>query len=178
MMGAGATETVTFHEGWHQYADFYFDHPETAKKHGSLHRWFDEGHGDFFGSFRWGSSGWKYVGSKMRYDDCKQMVRQGDYVPFRELVHWPVQRFYTDRPSYRYAQAFSMIDFLRRGEKDKGRDPRWNDALDMYRKVMLVTGDSKQASDIAFRGFTDADWKALEEAWKAWVKGPQFLNGG
>ena len=35
----------------------------------------------------------------------------------------------------------------------------------------------RHASDIAFRGFTDADWKALEEAWKAWVKGPQFLGG-
>jgi hypothetical protein len=175
-MGAGATETVTYHEGWHQYADFYFDHPQTTHS-GTLHRWFDEGHGDYFGSFRWGQNGWKYIGSKMRYSDCKEMVRSGDYVPWKELVHWPVQRFYTDRAPYRYAQAFSMIDFLRRGEKERGFDPRWADALDMYRKVMLVHGQSKLASDTAFRGFSDADWKALEDAWKAWVGGPKFLSG-
>ncbi|MFY9346051.1 MAG: hypothetical protein WAT39_26410 [Planctomycetota bacterium] len=176
MMGQGATETVTYHEGWHQYADFYFDHPQTARR-GSLHRWFDEGHGDYFGSFRWGQQGWKYVGSKMRYADCKQMVRQGDYVPFRDIVHWDRQRFYAKNAPYYYAQAYSMVDFLRRGDKEKGWDARWGEALDMYRKVILVHGQSKLASDTAFRGFTDADWKALEEAWKAWVSGPKFLNG-
>ena len=176
MMGQGATETVTYHEGWHQFADFYF-HPPGAKKHAVLHRWFDEGHGDYFGSFRWGASGWKYVGSKMRYDDCKQMVRQGDFVPLKQLVYWPRQRFYTDRPSYRYAQAFAMIDFFRRGAKQSGFRPQWGEALDMYRKVVLVHGDAKLAVDTAFRGFSDADWKALEDAWKSWVAGPQFLSG-
>ncbi len=176
MMGQGATETVTYHEGWHQYADFYF-HPSWAKKHATLQRWFDEGHGDYFGSFRWGTNGWKYVGSKMRYEECKEMIRKGDYVPFRDLVHWPVQRFYTDRPTYRYAQAFAMIDFLRRGEKQSGWQAKWGQILDVYRKVVLLEGDAKLAVDTAFRGFTDADWKAIEEAWKAWVGGPQFLSG-
>ena len=176
MMGAGATEAVTYHEGWHQYADFYFHHPETPK-HASLHRWFDEGHGDFFGSFRYGTGGWKYLGSAMRYQDCKGMVRSGDYVPFKEIVYWSRQRFYSDKATDYYAQAFSMIDFLRRGQKSKGYQERWGDILDMYRKVMLVKGEPKLAVDTAFRGFTDDDWKALEEAWKAWVDGGQFLNG-
>jgi len=176
MMGSGATETVTYHEGWHQYADFYFDHPDSAK-HEQLHRWFDEGHGDYFGSFRWGQSGWKYLGSDMRYSDCKQMVRNEDYVPFKEIVYWDMRQFYGARASYYYAQAFSMIDFFRRGEKSRGWDPRWGGALDMYRKVMLVYGDTKRASDTAFLKFTDADWKALEDAWKAWVGSSQFLNG-
>jgi hypothetical protein len=176
MMGPGATETVTYHEGWHQFADFYF-HPPGQKKRAVLHRWFDEGHGDYFGSFRWGSQGWKYVGSKMRAEDCKAMVRQGDYVPWKDILHWPVQRFYTDRPAYRYAQAYSMIDFLRRGEKEKGWQPRWGEVLDMYRKVVLVHGDAKLAVDTAFRGFTDDDWKAIEAAWKSWVSGPHFLKG-
>jgi hypothetical protein len=47
----------------------------------------------------------------------------------------------------------------------------------MYRKVMLVHGEDKLAVDTAFRDFTDADWKAMEEAWKAWVSGPHFLSG-
>lgn len=176
MMGQGATETVTYHEGWHQYADFYFHPPET-KKYATLHRWFDEGHGDYFGSFRYGTGGWKYVGSKMRYDDCKNMVRVGDYVPFRDILNWDRRRFYSQKAPYYYAQAYSMIDFFRRGEKEKGWQPRWGEAIDMYRKVVLVHGDAKLAVDTAFRGFTDADWKTLEEAWKAWVAGSKFLSG-
>lgn len=176
MMGSGATETVTYHEGWHQYADFYFDHPDRSK-HDDLHRWFDEGHGDFFGSFRWSGSGWKYLGSKMRYDDCKQMVRAGDFVPFKDLVYWDRRKFYGNNAPYYYAQAFSMIDFLRRGEKARGWQARYGEVLDLYRKVMLVKGDAKLAVDTAFRGFTDADWAAIEEAWKGWVGGPNFSNG-
>lgn len=176
MMGSGATESVTYHEGWHQYADFYFHHPETPK-HASLHRWFDEGHGDYFGSFRLGTGGWKYLGSKMRYDDCKQMVRKGDYVPFKDIVYWDRRRFYSEKAPYYYAQAFSMIDFLRRGQKAKGYEERWGEILDMYRKVMLVKGEPKLAVDTAFREFTDEDWKKLEEAWKAWVDGSNFMNG-
>ncbi|MEO6596122.1 MAG: hypothetical protein ABIP94_15340, partial [Planctomycetota bacterium] len=177
MMGSGATETVTYHEGWHQYGDFYFNHPD-AKKHVSLHRWFDEGHGDYFGSFRWGSTGWKYVGSKMRYDDCKQMVRAGDYVPWKEIVKWDRRRFYSGRAPYYYAQAFSMIDFLRRGQKlGRGWDERYAGILDMYRKVMLVHGDEDLAVDTAFREFKDEDWKKVEEAWKAWVSSSHFENG-
>jgi hypothetical protein len=176
MMGTGATETVTYHEGWHQFADFYF-HPAETKKHATLHRWFDEGQGDYFGSFRLGQTGWKYYGSKMRYDDCKQMVRQGDYVPFQEIVYWDQRRFYSGRAAYYYAQAYSMVDFFRRGEKAKGWQPRYGEVLDLYRKVVLTTGDAKLAVDTAFRDFKPEDWTALEEAWKAWVSGVDFLNG-
>lgn len=176
MMGKGATETVTYHEGWHQYADHYFHHPDSPK-HAVLHRWFDEGHGDYFGSFRWATNDWKYVGSKMRYDNCREMVRKGDYVPFKEIVHWPRQRFYTDRGPYRYAQAYSMIDFMRRGHDARGFKQQWGEALDMYRKVTLVKGDTKLAVDTAFRGFTDEDWTEFEEAWKEWVQSKRFLNG-
>jgi len=177
MMGSGATETVTYHEGWHQYADHYFHHPDTPK-HAELHRWFDEGQGDYFGSFRWGQSGWKYVGSKMRFDDCKAMVRTGDYVPFKDIVRWDRRQFYSAKAPYYYAQAFSMIDFLRRGDKDAHNwKPQYGEVLDLYRKVVLLQGDAKAAVEMAFHGFTDDDWKKLEEAWKAWVNGPNFMNG-
>ena len=167
---------MTYHEGWHQYADFYFHHPDS-KKHGVLHRWFDEGHGDFFGSFRWGMNGWKYVGSKMRYDDVKNMARVGDYVPFKDIVNWDRRRFYSERAPYYYAQAYSMIDFLRRAEKSRDWEPRYGEILDDYRKVMLYEGDGKLSVDTAFREFKDEDWKKLEEAWKAWVTSNHFMNG-
>jgi hypothetical protein len=176
MMGKGATETVTYHEGWHQFADFYF-HPPESEKHATLHRWFDEGHGDYFGCFRWGSRGWKYMGSKMRYSDCKQMVRKGDYVPFKDIVRWPRQLFYAARAPYYYAQAFSMVDFFRRGQKSKGWQEKWGEIPEMYRRVILIKGDAKLAVDVAFRDFKDEDWKELEDAWKAWVSSSKFLKG-
>lgn len=167
---------MTFHEGWHQYADFYFDHPQSKRK-GSLHRWFDEGHGDYFGSFRLVGDNWKYVGSKMRFEDVKNMARVGDFVPFQKIVFWDRRQFYSERAPYYYAQAFSMIDYLRRGQKSRAWKPEYGEILDMYRKVMLVHGDSKLASQTAFRNFKDEDWRALEAAWKAWVTGPDFLSG-
>lgn len=177
MMGKGATETVVYHEGWHQFADLYFNHPDTPKN-GDLQRWFDEGHGDYFGSFRWGSGGWRYSGSKMRYSSVKEMVRVGDYVPFKEIVTWHKRRFYTGRPPYYYAQAYSMIDYLRRGNLlKKYWKPEYGDILDMYRKVMLVHGDEKLAVNTAFRDMTDEDWVALEDAWKAWVGSKYFKRG-
>jgi hypothetical protein len=176
MMGSGATETVAYHEGWHQYADFYFDHPQSKRK-GSLHRWFDEAHGDYFGAFRLVGNNWKYVGSKMRYEDCKNMVRVGDYVPFSKIVYWDRRQFYSERAPYYYAQAFSMIDYMRRGQKSRGWKAEYGEILDVYRKVMLVHGDSRLASDTAFRNFKEEDWAALETAWKAWVSSPDFLNG-
>jgi len=176
MMGAGATETVTYHEGWHQFADLYF-HPPESPKRATLQRWFDEGHGDYFGGHRWGSSGWKYTGSKMRYASCKQMVRKGDYVPFKEIVTWGMRRFYGAKAAYYYAQAFSMIDFLRRGQKSKGWDPKWGEILEMYRRVVSLKGDATAAVEIAFREFDDAEWTKLEEAWKAWVSSGKFLKG-
>lgn len=176
MMGKGATETVTYHEGWHQFADLYF-HPPESPKRATLQRWFDEGHGDYFGSHRWGSSGWKYTGSDMRYSSCKQMVRKGDFVPFKEIVTWGMRRFYTAEAAYYYAQAFSMIDFLRRGEGSKDWNPKWGEILEMYRRVVLIKGDAEEAVKIAFREFDDAEWTRLEDAWKEWVSSNKFLKG-
>ncbi|MFT7537685.1 MAG: hypothetical protein ACI85K_003646, partial [Hyphomicrobiaceae bacterium] len=176
MMGKGATETVTYHEGWHQFADLYF-HPPESPKRATLQRWFDEGHGDYFGSHRWGSSGWKYTGSDMRYSSCKQMVRKGDFVPFKEIVTWGMRRFYTAEAAYYYAQAFSMIDFLRRGEGSKDWNPKWGEILEMYRRVVLIKGDAEEAVKIAFREFDDAEWTRLENAWKEWVSSNKFLKG-
>lgn len=176
MMGAGATESVTFHEGWHQFADFYF-HPPGEKKHANLHRWFDEGIGDYFGSYRLTGANWKYVGSDMRFADCRNMAKKGDFVPFKDIVSWSRRQFYSQRAPYYYAQAYSMVDFFRRGEKAKGWQPRYGEVLDTYRKVTLTTGDTKRAVEVAFQGFTDKDWEDLQTAWKGWVLSPQFLGG-
>ncbi|MEE9126973.1 MAG: hypothetical protein V3U11_07520, partial [Planctomycetota bacterium] len=101
-----------------------------------------------------------------------------DYVPFKDIVRWSRRRFYSGKAPYYYAQAYSMIDYFRRGHLLKKKwDPRYGEVLDMYRKVILVHADSKRATSTAFRGFKDEDWKKLEGAWKAWVKSSNFKGG-
>lgn len=189
LMGSGATETVAFHEGWHQYADSYFRKPKrkapgSEKKDASateaadvgevgepgaeLHRWFDEGTGDYFGSYVWNGSKWSYFASKMRKGDIKVIVNTGKQVPLREIVSWNKDRFYGAGAADYYAQAYSMIDFFRRGKTmGAGWDDAWAKILDTYRDKMLETGDQKKAVEAAFQG---VDWDKLEAAWLRWVK--------
>ncbi len=160
----GATETVTFHEGWHQYCDSYFGT--------ELHRWFDEGHGDFFGSFVRRGKKWHYKGSMMRQKWVQLMVKKEDYVSFKDIVTWNKDKFYTNRAAYYYAQAYGMIDFLRRGKKlGKLWNQDWANILETYRSTAFKTKDQKAAVEAAFK---DVDFDAMEEAWKAWVKSKHF----
>ena len=197
LMGSGATETVAFHEGWHQYADCYFrkakkkpagsEKKEPDGKDGKeggtvteidleelmgssveLHRWFDEGTGDFFGSYVWNGSKWTYFASKMRKGDIKVIVNTGKHVPLREIVTWNKDRFYGANASDYYAQAYSMIDFFRRGKSmGSGWDDAWGKILEIYRERMLENGDGKKAVEAAFQG---VDWDKLEASWIRWVK--------
>lgn len=164
MRKRGYVETVTYHEGWHQYCNAYFNGAE-------VHRWFDEGHGDFFGAHL---PGGRYIGSDMRYKWVKLMVNKGDFVPFKDIVRWPRSRFYGNpRTAYFYAQAFGMIDFLRFGHRMGKRDfdPAWSGILETYRKTMLETKDCKKATEAAFKG---VDYAAMEAAWKKYVDSPRF----
>ena len=192
-LGKGLAETVCFHEGWHQYSDSYFRRkgkkldskpkdPEgtgaaPTEKDGSdpgaeLHRWFDEGTGDYFGSYVWNNGKWSYFASKMRKADIKVSVNTNKHVPLREIVTWNKDRFYGGRASDYYAQGYSMIDFFRRGKAMGNEfDPRWGKVLDIYRDTMLETGDQKKAVEAAFK---DVDWDKLEAAWIKWVK--EFLK--
>ncbi|MFQ5507196.1 MAG: DUF1570 domain-containing protein, partial [Planctomycetota bacterium] len=148
------TENVAFHEGWHQYADAYFPGAQ-------LHRWFDEGMGDFFGSMkRIGKNRWKRMASKMRKGTIRSLVSSRKHVPLQEIVRWHKDKFYGGRASDYYAQGWAMVDFFMRRKKYKHH-------LDTYVKATLETKDTDKATDEAFKG---VDWLKLEKEWKAYVK--------
>jgi hypothetical protein len=160
----GLTRAVAFHEGWHQYSDKYFNLEFKSE----LHRWFDEGTGDFFGSHTWNGRKWEYETSKMRKVPIKTIVNTKKFVPWREIVSWNKDKFYGNRASDYYAQGYSMVDFLRNGSKNRMRwDPTWENILDTYRATMLEQKDQKKAVEAAFQG---VDWEKIEAAWLAWVK--------
>lgn len=158
----GLTDAVTFHEGWHQYCDSYFGT--------ELHRWFDEGTGDFFGSYELqGRDKWKYEPSKMRKDSLRRMLNEDSWVRFSEIVTWNKDKFYGGRATDYYAQGYAMIDFFRRGPDKLGRkwNPEWSKILETYRDVALKTKKQKEACEAAFK---DADWEGMEKLWLEWVK--------
>ncbi|MCA8952296.1 MAG: DUF1570 domain-containing protein, partial [Planctomycetes bacterium] len=176
-LGKGATEAVVYHEGWHQFADSYFG-SAGSKQRDPLHRWFDEGHGDYFGSFDLARGRWHYQGSAMRGRTIEYLQKTGRVPSLEELVHWPRERFYGPTASQNYAVAYALVDFLRRGDRlRKHWKPIYASVLDDYKNVMLVFGDSQRATDVAFREFTAEDWRDLQQAWNEWVTSSYFKDG-
>ncbi len=159
-LGLFKTDTVAFHEGWHQYAHFWFPGAE-------LHRWFDEGTGDYFGSMkRLGRNNWKPETSKMRKETIRELVRSGSTVKLQEIVHWHKDKFYSAKATDYYAQGWAMIDFFMRGPKTSAWNKAWDTILPTYIRVALETKDTKEAVKQAF---ADVDWDELEEAFKTYV---------
>ncbi len=159
--GGFSVETVAYHEGWHQYAHFWFPGAH-------LHRWFDEGHGDFFGSMvRKGKKHWVPAKSKMRTATIKSLVATKKFVPLNAIVRWHTDKFYgPGAPNY-YAEGWAIVDFLRRGKKTAFWNKKWDRILPTYIKVALETKDTDKAIEEAFKG---VDWVKFQAAWVKYVK--------
>ena len=158
-MGTGGTDTVAFHEGWHQYCDTYFGF--------ELQRWFDEGHGDYFGSFIRKGTNWGYEVSKMRKQGLNEQVRNKSFVPLKEIVYWNKDKFYGAKAVTYYEQAYGMVDFLRRGNKTPLWKKEWDNIIPVYVKTAMDTKDQKKAVDAAFAG---VDWDEFEKNWVDYVR--------
>ncbi|MCH2111444.1 MAG: hypothetical protein MK213_01185, partial [Planctomycetes bacterium] len=73
--------TVT-HEAFHQYCHFLFDESEA-------HRWFDEGHGDYYGFFEFKGKKAKAEykrGGESRLAEIKPWIKSGNYTPISKLL--------------------------------------------------------------------------------------------
>ena len=154
---------TTMHEGWHQYGHSYFG--ESAE----LHRWFDEGSGDFYGSNTKAGGKWSYKVDKGRKTSIASQIARKNYIPLREIVGWSKDKFYGPRAPDHYAEGYSLVDFFRRGPDVLGKkfDPAWGKVLETYRLSMLETKNQKTAVEKAFEG---VDFDKLEAAWMDWVK--------
>lgn len=164
LKGYASIEEIAFHEGWHQYADSYYGNDIE------LHRWYDEGLGEFFGSHKRKGRGWKYEVLKGRMRSIKSQMSRDTFIPNRELVTWDRSKFYgSPRSSDHYAQAYSIIDFLQRGPDKLGKrfKPEWKEILDTYRTTILKTKSQKKAVEKAFE---NVDWDEFDAMWLDWVK--------
>lgn len=118
------TLAVMTHEGFHQYCHFLFDRSEA-------HRWFDEGHGDYYGA-------WELRGKKLkpapdmrgglaRVPEIKEMLRNGAIKPLSEHIRYDHGSWQGQGPSNVscYAQSFALIYFLREGARKKVKSRYW-----------------------------------------------------
>jgi hypothetical protein len=110
---------VMTHEGFHQYCHFLFGETEA-------HRWYDEGHGDYYGGFDL-KNGKLVVDAHMssglkRITEIKDMIKEGTYKPVSAHLRYNHGEWQTQGPSNVscYAQSWSIIYFLRQGMRGKG----------------------------------------------------------
>jgi hypothetical protein len=116
-----ATYAVVVHESFHQYCHFLFDQAEA-------HRWFDEGHGDYYGGLEFKTSRPK-ITTRMppglnRLDVIREMVREGSYKPIKDHVNYDHRSWQSQGPTNVscYGQSWSIVYYLRQGAE--GNVPR------------------------------------------------------
>jgi hypothetical protein len=122
--GKSMTLSVMAHEGFHQYCHFLFGRAEA-------HRWFDEGHGDYYGA--WRLKGKKLVqqedmkGGLARMPELKTMFRNDDIKALSKHIRADHSTWQNQGPSNVscYAQSFGLIYFLRQGAKRKISAKYW-----------------------------------------------------
>ena len=184
--GTASTMSVMTHEAFHQYCHFLFNRSEA-------HRWFDEGHGDYYGAFK--MKGSKLVpeddmkGGLSRLPLLKTMIREGTYKPLRRHVRFDHGEWQTQGPGNTgcYSQSFGLIYFLREGTRGKVKKKYWKEEyadiipnymkyLDEGYKEIYATIKEEAEEQVQLLTDNDGDFELIESA-KAAVERPwDFLH--
>ena len=147
-----------YHEGWHQYFDFYI--PGSP-------RWFDEGFAEVFeattvtrGRTRLGRNT-----HQARY--AAQLLKQNKLIPIRELIRMDHQSFMAQMNTT-YAQSYSFITFLM---NFKSQNQRLQDSVRRFYKdyfwELRKGTDPEKAVDVVFG---NVKLEVLENLWKKSVR--------
>ncbi len=132
------TYGVLTHEAFHQYCHFLFDESEA-------HRWFDEGHGDYYAAAEF--RGRKVtIRAKMKGEDrltqIRQMIRDGTYKPIGDHIRFnhPQWQNQGPTPTSPYCESWSIIYYLRQGMAGKVSSKVWRkeyaDIIPNYIRVL------------------------------------------
>jgi hypothetical protein len=145
-----------FHEGWHQYFDFYI--PNAP-------RWFDEGFAEIVSpvSFKGGKAKMNTF-NPGRSQAVKYYQQQGRLVPLDELIRMTHREFYQPNVvGVAYAQAWSFVYFLTNFKHKNAKTQRKVRGFykDYFWELHRGT-DPVKACDIVFK---DVKFHTLERAW-------------
>lgn len=152
---ADMTMAVMTHEGFHQYCHFLFNRS-------AAHRWYDEGHGDYYGAYKMRGS--KLVpnedmkGGLARTPEIKRMLREGSAAPLSRHIRFTHSEWQGQDPSSGtacYSQSFSIIYFLREGARGKVSSKYWK-----MEYATIIPNYIKYLSE----GFTEAYDEMIKEA--------------
>jgi len=100
-------------------------------------------------------------------------------VPLADLMRWDKAKYYGQNSlaaagmgaggRENYAEGWSLVYFLRTGKKNKakGWDPKWDNILEDYMRVLAQTGKPEQAIEQCLTGI---DINALQTAWIEYTK--------
>jgi hypothetical protein len=163
-MGYDATMSVMTHEGFHQYCHFLFAESEA-------HRWFDEGHGDYYGAFKMKGSSLKpnddMAGGLARTPEIKKMLRNGTIKPLSEHLRYDHGEWQSQGPSgvSCYAQSFSIIYFLREGARGRVGSRYWEDEYaDIIPNYMRYLAEGYAEAYVELRGELQEVLDALKKS--------------
>ena len=165
--GYDQTLAVMTHEGFHQYCHFLFEESEA-------HRWFDEGHGDYYGAFKMKGSSLKpnedMKGGLARAPEIKKMLREGTVKPLSEHLRYDHGEWQSQGPSNVscYAQSFSIIYFLREGARGRVAGKYWEDEYaEIIPNYMRHLAEGYAEAYAELRGENQELLDALKEAGNA-----------
>lgn len=106
---------VMAHEAFHQYCYFLFGRSEA-------HRWFDEGHGDYYGGIQFTARGKPKVTDRMpgglnRREGIREMITLGTYAPLVDHLNYSHREWQMQGPDNTscYEQSWSIVYMLRQG---------------------------------------------------------------
>jgi hypothetical protein len=159
-----ATLAVMSHEAFHQYCYFLFDRSEA-------HRWFDEGHGDFYGCYEF--KGRKATptahmpGGLDRYQGAKTLVRENKYKPIFVHINYNHPQWQSQGPNNTscYEQSWSIIHMLRMGALGKVSKKVWRDEYgDIIPNYIKVLHDGYQAAYAEQRAELEAELEKLPKS--------------
>ena len=148
---------VMTHEAFHQYCHFLFNRS-------AAHRWFDEGHGDYYGAWIMKGKNLKpgkdMEGRLSRVPHLKDLHKNNQLAPLSDHIRFDHPTWQSQGPLgiSNYCQSFSLIYFLREGARRKVKRKYWSkEYADIIPNYMRVLNE----------GFRSAYEKIAEEAREA-----------
>jgi len=115
---------VMTHEAFHQYCHYLFGKSEA-------HRWFDEGHGDYYGGIKFKGSRAKVTarmpGGLDRFMRAKELIKTDEVKPLKEHLNFNHPQWQRQGPTNTspYEQSWSIIYMLRQGTEGKVTKKVW-----------------------------------------------------
>ena len=145
-----------FHEGWHQYFDFYI--PQAP-------RWFDEGFAQLFEPTDVKGRKAKMRRNAYRARSARQLLLDDKLIPLRQLIRMDYHEFYDPKnKTAAYSASYAFISFLmnfRSGDRQLEKQLR-GFYKDYFWELRRGT-DAVKAVDIVFG---KVKLEVLEDLWK------------